>query len=204
MTPVKNIIFDLGGVLLDIDPAKTNAAFEKLGIANFKNNYSLHKADSLFDDLETGKASELDFYNGIRNIDNNDLSNRDIEAAWNALLLDFRVESLSWIKQNASKYNFFLLSNTNGIHQKAFYNHFTQQTGQLNFDAYFTKAYYSHQIGLRKPNAAIYNFLLADAGIKAEESIFIDDLLKNIEAAAAAGLQTHHLLPHQRIENLGL
>ncbi len=204
MTTIKNIIFDLGGVLLDIEPAKTNAAFEQLGIADFKNNYSLHQADSLFDDLETGRADEATFYNGIRNIGSNTLTNGDIEAAWNALLLDFRMGSLSWINSNKTKYNFFLLSNTNAIHQKAFYRHFTLQTGLPDFNACFTKAYYSHQIGLRKPDAAIYNFVLANAGIAAAETIFIDDLLKNIEAATAAGLQTHHLQPHERIENLGL
>lgn len=204
MHTIKNIVLDLGGVLLNIDTAKTNAAFEQLGINDFKNNYSLHKADQLFDNLETGKTSETEFYEGIRSISKRPLSDDAIRDAWNALLLDFRAESLGWMKKNADRYTFFLLSNTNSIHHAAFHKSFTVQTGQANFDDYFKKAYYSHQAGLRKPEKELYLHLLQDAGIHAAETLFIDDLLKNIEAAAAVGIRTHHLLPNERIEGLGL
>ncbi len=204
MSTIKNIVFDLGGVLLNIDPEQTNLAFEKLGIPDFKNNYSLHKADPLFDNLETGKTTEQEFYNGIRHICNKDISDDDIRAAWNALLLDFRTGSLEWMEKNAARYNFYLLSNTNHIHHVAFTNHFKKQTGKHNFDDYFTKAYYSHNVGLRKPDAAIFEFILNDAGITANETLFIDDLLKNIEAAAALNIKIHHLLADERIERLGL
>lgn len=204
MNTIKNIVFDLGGVLLNIDTAKTNEAFEKLGVPDFKNNYSLHKADKLFDNLETGQVSEAAFFDGIRSISNTGLTDDDIRNAWNALLLGFRIESLRWIEANASRYNFYLLSNTNSIHHSSFHKSFTQQTGQENFDNYFTKAYYSHLVGLRKPDREIYLYLLNDASITAHETIFIDDLLKNIETAAATGIKTHHLLPAERIESLGL
>lgn len=204
MSNIKNIVFDLGGVLLNIDPEQTNLAFEKLGILDFKNNYSLHKADPLFDNLETSKTTEDNFYKGIRQICNKDISDADIKNAWNALLLDFRTESLNWMETNADRFNFYLLSNTNHIHHVCFSEHFKQQTGKPNFDDYFTKAYYSHQVGLRKPDAAIFEFILNNAGIAAAETLFIDDLLKNIEAANAVGIKTHHLQADERIENLGL
>lgn len=204
MSTIKNIVFDLGGVLLNIDPALTNAAFAKLGIPDFQNNYSLHKADPLFDNLETGHTKEAAFYNGIRQICNKDLSDTEIRNAWNALLLDFRVESLNWMEANNSRFNFYLLSNTNHIHHVCFSEHFKKQTGKNNFNDYFTKAYYSHEVGLRKPDAAVFEFILNDAGIAAAETLFIDDLLKNIEAAKAVGIKTHHLLADERIENLGL
>jgi glucose-1-phosphatase len=204
MSTIKNIVFDLGGVLLNIDTGKTNDAFEQLGIKDFKNNYSLHKADKLFDNLETGHVDEAAFYEGIRSISNSTLSNDAIRTAWNALLLDFREGSLEWMDKNADRFRFFLLSNTNAIHHTAFHKSFTEQTGRKNFDDYFTRAYYSHQVGLRKPEKEIYVHLLQDAGLDAAETIFIDDLLKNIEAAAALGIKTHHLQPGEYIEDLGL
>ncbi len=197
-------MFDLGGVLLDIDLTKTEAAFDKLGIKDFKNNYSLNKADKLFDNLETGKITDADFYNGIRSISSVSLTDEAIRNAWNALLLNFRVGSLQWMEQNAHRFNFYLLSNTNHIHHVCFSEHFKKQTGKANFDDYFTKAYYSHHVGLRKPDASIFEFVLSDAGIAANETLFIDDLLKNIEAAAAVGIKTHHLKAGERVEDLGL
>jgi putative hydrolase of the HAD superfamily len=204
MRTIKNIIFDLGGVLLDIDTGKTNDAFEKLGIKDFKNNYSLHKADTLFDDLEMGKLSDASFYEGIRSISKISLTDTEIKNAWNALLLDFRTQSLQCLEAIAGKYKLYLLSNTNSIHHIAFSQSFTKQTGKQNFDDYFTKAYYSHQVGLRKPGKEIYDFVLQDAGIIAAETLFIDDLLKNIEGAALQGIHTHHLQPDERIEHLEL
>jgi glucose-1-phosphatase len=204
MADIKNIVFDLGGVLLNIDTTKTDAAFEKLGLKDFKNNYSMHKADKLFDNLETGHVDDTAFYDGIRGINNNKLTDDEIKNAWNALLLDFRNESLQWIENNRGHFNFYLLSNTNSIHHTSFHKTFTEQTGKNNFDDYFTKAFYSFAVGLRKPEKEIYQHLLSDTGITAGETLFIDDLLKNIEAAAALGINTHHLLPHERIENLGL
>jgi len=194
----------LGGVLLDIDTGKTNAAFEQLGLKDFKNNYTLNKADDLFDNLEMGRITELEFYNGIRTISQLPLHDTDIKDAWNALLLNFRTESLQYLEQLAAKYQLFLLSNTNSIHHSAFMQSFYELSGGKFFDDYFTKAYYSQQIGLRKPNQAIYNFVLQDSGITAAETLFIDDLLKNIEGASSVGLRTHHLLPFERIEGLNL
>jgi glucose-1-phosphatase len=204
MSHIKNIVFDLGGVLLDIDPALTHTAFEKLGIKDFKNNYSLNKADKLFDKLETGHVTEPAFYDAIRLLSNTQLSDEAIKNAWNALLLNFRAGSLQWMEQNSHRFNFYLLSNTNHIHHVCFSEHFKKQTGKPNFDDYFTKAYYSHDVGLRKPDASIFEFVLSDAGIAANETLFIDDLLKNIEAANAVGIKTHHLLEDERIETLGL
>jgi glucose-1-phosphatase len=204
MAKIKNVIFDLGGVLLDIDTTKTDAAFEQLGIKEFKNNYSLHKADSLFNDLETGKITETDFYNGIRNISQTQLTDAAIRDAWNALLLDFRTSSLEFLEQIAHQYNLYLLSNTNSIHITAFTEIFRQTVGKTSFDGYFNKAYYSCKIGLRKPEEAIYTYVLKDAGINPAETLFVDDLIYNITAAKTLGIQTHHLQPHERIEGINL
>ncbi len=201
---IKNIIFDLGGVLLNIDTSKTSEAFEKLGVKEFEKKYSLNKADKLFDDLEKGKVSETGFFNTVRTISELPLLDDEIRDAWNALLLDFRTGSLDLLKQLKHRYSLYLLSNTNSIHHKAFHEAFREQTGENNFDDHFTKAYYSHHTGLRKPEAAIYRLVLQDAGIIPGETLFIDDLLKNIETARSLGMHTHQLQPGETIEDLGL
>ncbi|MEY2918593.1 MAG: hypothetical protein RIS73_2307 [Bacteroidota bacterium] len=204
MNNIKNIIFDLGNVLLDIDYNKTIEAFEEIGFKNFKSNYSPYKMDMLFENLETGKISEDVFYKSIKAISNAPLSTLQIQAAWNALFLDFRIESLTFLKQISSKYNLYLLSNTNSIHLTAFNEIFKRNIGETGLDSYFVKAYYSNIIGLRKPEKEAYNFVLNDANIIAAETLFIDDLANNIEGAKEVGIITHQLLPGERIEKLHL
>jgi glucose-1-phosphatase len=204
MNNIKNIIFDLGVVLLNIDTAKTEEAFEKLGVKNFQESYSLGKADLLFDELEKGKLQENEFYEAIRKHTRLDLQDNEIRDAWNALLLDFRTSSLDHLKTLKDKYRLYLLSNTNRIHHKAFHESFKKQTGEKDFDDHFIKAYYSHNTGFRKPEKEIYEFVLKDSGIMPGETLFIDDLPKNIEAASVLGIHTHLLLPGEKIEELGL
>ncbi|MBS1509404.1 MAG: HAD family phosphatase [Bacteroidetes bacterium] len=203
MATIKNIIFDLGGVLLDIDVKKTHQAFEQLGIPDFSGNfYTLHHLNTLFEDLETGKISNGEFYDQFRHSSATHLSNEQIRDAWNALLLGFRESSLNFMEQLAGQYHLYLLSNTNSIHHDYFSDQYRALTRREKFENHFTKAYYSHQVKLRKPNADIYEYVLADAGINAGESLFIDDLAKNVDAANALGIQTHQLLPGERIETL--
>ncbi len=199
---IKNIIFDLGAVLLNIDYNKTSDAFKQLGYTDFEKMYSQFKGNNIFDNLETGHLSKSEFYKYMLGEGTGLISEDEVAAAWNAMLLDFRTESLAFLKQLSKKYKLFLLSNTNEIHKTAFDIIYTKQVGEGSFDEFFTKAYYSHKVGLRKPNEDIFNFILEDAGIKPEETMFIDDLAANIETAARLGFKTHRMLPGERIENL--
>lgn len=202
MATTKNIIFDLGGVLLDIDFQKSIDAFKALGIENFEEMFSQFKADALFEKLETGKITEADFYATIKQRTSLIISDNDIDLAWNALILHFRAESLDILEKLADRYNLYLLSNTNSIHLKCFKELFTIETGKTSLDVYFNKAWYSNEIGLRKPGTEIFEFVLEEENLKAEESLFIDDTLINIETAQKMGFKTHHLLPTERIERL--
>lgn len=202
MAQTKNIIFDLGGVLLNLDFQKTIDAFERLGLIDFENMFSQFKADELFEKLETGRLTEADFYAAVKSRTEKTITEAEIDHAWNALILDFRIESLALLEQLAAGYKLFLLSNTNSIHLKYFKNLFTNQTGKPLLDGYFSKAWYSNEVGLRKPGAEIFEFALKDAGLRADESLFIDDTLINIETARKLGFKTHHLLPTERIELL--
>jgi len=204
MNAVKNIIFDLGGVLLNIDYNKTSEAFKKLGATDFDSFYSQQGANQLFEELETGYISETDFYDSMQNHCHPGTTHEQIKVAWNAILLDFRNDSLQYLSSLNDRYNLFLLSNTNIIHQTEFNKIYARQTGNLSFDDFFTGAYYSHLIHQRKPYPTTYNFVLQQAGINAEETLFIDDSKVNIDGAQEAGLNTHWLLTGEKIESLNL
>ncbi len=202
MPQTKNIIFDLGGVLLNINYHKTLQAFKDLGYTNFDEMYSQYTADALFEDLETGKVSADDFYNKLLKGKEAHITKQQLAHAWNNMLLDFRTSSLQFLKELSKEFQIFLLSNTNEIHLAAFDEILKEQTGLQSIDGFFKKAYYSHRVNLRKPNKNIFEFVLQDAGITAEETLFIDDSWNNIETAAAMGFKTHLLLPGETIEQL--
>jgi putative hydrolase of the HAD superfamily len=204
MAPIKNIIFDLGGVFIQIDYPKTEAAFIAAGVTDFTALYSQHHAGPLFEHLETGKISPKEFYDQFRLASGHDLTDEHIEQCWNAMLGDFFPAALDWLEKISKQYRIFLYSNTNAIHYKAFSTAFTKQTGKKSFDDYFITAYYSHTFGLRKPYADSYSALLQKENLLAAETLFIDDTAVNIEGAKQAGLQTIHLVAPQKVELLSL
>ena len=200
--PLKNILFDMGNVLFSIDYKKTEDAFVALGYGNFSEMYSQFTADDLFEKLETGNISTDEFYTKMIAAHPKEINEEQITTAWNGMLLHWRMESLAFLKTLAKDYNLYLLSNTNEIHLTAVNNLLLQQTGKESIDDLFTKAYYSHKINFRKPNKDVYEFIAKDAGIDPEETLFIDDLENNIEAAAQVGYKTHLLLANETIEGL--
>ncbi len=202
MATIKNIIFDLGGVLLNIDYNKTISAFKELGIENFEEMFSQFHVDKLFEKLETGRISENDFYETVKKRIPGPVSNDQVETAWNAMILDFRKESLAYLEKLSGNYALFLLSNTNSIHLKHFQQVFTRETGQPSLDKYFTTCWYSNIIGLRKPNKEVYEYVLKDKNLNAAETFFVDDTIDNIRAAMELGIKSHLVLPHERIENI--
>ncbi len=204
MQNIKNIIFDLGGVILNIDFKQTELAFAKLGVGNFNAHYTLQTSTPLFHDLETGAIAPEFFYDKLRELLQLPLSNEQIKNAWNALLLNFPKERIEWLKQIKTKYKIYLLSNTNQIHYDAFIQLYNQQINDGNFNDLFIKAYYSHEIKLRKPSKESFEFVLKQENLIAAETAFIDDLLPNIEAAKQVGLQTIYLPTPKTILELDL
>lgn len=201
---VKNIIFDLGGVLLNIDFAKTEAAFKELGVNDFHEMFTQHHANDLFIQLETGALTELEFYEAFRSAAGVNLGNEQIKQAWNALLLDFRIPTLEWLDRIKNRHRIFLFSNTNQIHHDAFHASYQEQTGRNDFDSYFVKAYYSQHMGMRKPDLAPFLRIAEEQGLQVEETLFIDDTIKNVEAARAAGMLAHHLVWPETLPDLPL
>lgn len=204
MKNITAIIFDLGGVLLDIDYQKTKLAFENLGAKEFDEMYSQADADPLFQRLETGKVSEEDFHKAIKPFLHKDTTTLDINSAWNAMLLDFRKESLNELKTLKKRYKLYLLSNTNYIHLQEFKKIYKQTVDDVPFESLFDKVYYSHELGLRKPNVEPFQYVIKENNLIPAETLFIDDSLQNVQGAILAGLQGLHFTPDMKVETLGL
>ena len=199
---IKNIIFDFGGVLFDIDYFKSEEAFKMLGFEHFEEMYSQYKASTLFADLETGKISSEDFLAKLKAAGPDGLSEEDLITAWCAMLLGYRKKSFRFLQDLAADYNIYLLSNTNIIHY-----HFFQPLAQAelplkSLEQYFTKAWYSHEIGFRKPNADVFEFIIADGKLEPRETLFVEDTEINLPPARELGIKTHLLKAGEKIEDI--
>lgn len=203
MKNIRNIIFDLGGVLFNINFSLTEKAFTKLGVKDFSSFFTQFHSNDLFVKLETGVDEDM-FYDDFRAATGLGVSNDEIRDAWNALLIDFRMESIDVLPELKNRYNLFLLSNTNEIHLQEFQRRYRTLFAESSFDELFHAAYYSHRIGYRKPNTSAFEFVLGKHQLVPAETLFIDDSIHNIEAAQKLGIQTIHLLPGMKIEELGL
>ena len=199
MATTKNLIFDLGNVLYDIDFVKMYKAFDDLGIPNFENHFTLNKSDQIFFDLEKGLITESEFCKGFNAMYGLNLGDTQIIAAWNALLVGYRKESIDWVKAHNQAYPTFLYSNTNQIHYDFFIPQFAQEMGG-NFENLFKTPYFSHKMGQRKPDPASFVYILEKEGLVAGETLFIDDNEPNVIAAASVGMQVLYLQPGMRVE----
>lgn len=204
MVPIKNILFDLGGIFINLDFSLTEIAFRNLGVTQFSEMFTQHHSNPLFEKLETGKLSETEFYENFRKQSGTNLTDKQIRTAWNALLLDFPPERLEWLNRIRQQYAVYLFSNTNIIHYQAFMEIYLQAAGKDDFNSLFRKAYYSHELGLRKPYPESFTQILTEQGLVPEETLFIDDTLKNIETARNLGMQTIHLVAPQSLLDLPL
>ncbi|AWO01428.1 hypothetical protein DLD77_06845 [Chitinophaga alhagiae] len=193
MQGIKNIIFDLGGVLLNINYQLTNKAFTDLGVKNFTELYSQFHANALFEDLETGRVSDEDFIEQLRPHIPGEVTSQQIIDAWNAMLLDFPLARLQLLQQLRLHCNLYLLSNTNAIHLREVNKILERSRGIPSLGAFFDKSYYSHLIGFRKPEKEAYQVILDENHLRPEETLFIDDTLPNVDAASHLGIQVIHL-----------
>lgn len=193
MAKIKNIIFDLGGVLLDIDYQRTEKAFIDLGCRDFHSLYSQAKQNSLFDDFEEGKIEEAAFFYKLKELAGIDVSFKDLKDAWNAMLLGFPERNYDLLKSLQGKYHLFLLSNTNQTHIQAFTKLIEKVCPLHNFEGLFDKLYYSNIIHLKKPNAAPFLKILLENQLSADETLFIDDSIQHVKGAAKTGIKAQWL-----------
>lgn len=199
---IKNIIFDLGGVILNISFENALQEFRKLGFTDIDKFFTEFSQTPLFNNWDKGLTSPQDFREGIRKISGLSLSDEEINMAWNAIVVDIPAERIELLKVLKKKYRTFLLSNTNEIHLEYLFNYAYEKFGIKNFGELFEKPYYSCRVHMRKPDNEIYTFALNDSNLKASETLFIDDSQTNIEAAEKLGIQCFCIKKEESIVEL--
>jgi len=201
VNPIRNIIFDLGGVILNINPQLTVEAFRSLGWRNFYEENNQSRGKELFYSLESGSSSPEVFRDNVRKMIDIQRNDEEIDAAWAAMILDIPADRIRYLEELKKSYRLFLLSNTNEIHRIKFHRDFETDFGYSLYDL-FEHNFYSHEMGMRKPNPQIYIQALTEAGLEPEETLFIDDMEENIEAAKTTGMKVLHIQPGTLMECL--
>jgi glucose-1-phosphatase len=190
---VKNLVFDLGGVIINLSLQKAYKAFSALSQLSEEEVTMLAKTRNEFLLYETGALTDAEFRNFIRESMNIQASDSEIDFAWNAMLLNIPMERLNVLLQLRQRYTVILLSNTNEIHKQAFTKILFTTTKGLAFNTYFHTEYYSHHMAMRKPDEAIYEFVLKQNNLKANQTLFFDDTQTNLDGAGRVGIQTFHV-----------
>ena len=196
---IKNIIFDLGGVLFDLDGLETEKFFTNQGVKNIKEKFSKIIISDWFRDFEIGKISPDKFRQEFNKICEINLNQETFNVGWSAMLTGYPKENQEFLEKISQNFNLYVLSNTNETHVE-----FLEQMAKWR-KGLFKKIYYSNEIHLRKPDKECFLFVLNDAGITPEETLFIDDRQDNIESAKLLGINTIHLTKrnelYQQVEN---
>ena len=196
LSNIDAIIFDLGGVIINIDYERTIQKFSQISGFDASQLYTQRRQTQLFDQYETGQISSEQFRAGLRLLLNApDVTDRALDDAWNAMLLDIPTQRIEWLQGMGCTNRIFLLSNTNAIHKDAFDQIFSATFGGSipTLAGLFERSYFSHLMGDRKPNPSIFNTIIAEQGLIPSRTLFIDDSIQHIEGAQSVGLQTLHL-----------
>ena len=199
---IKNIIFDLGGVIINLSVEKTHQAFAALsGLSLYEIDRIVHQG-AFFHEYEMGLISDSDFRNHLRHSLTLSIDDSQLDRAWNAMLLDIPMARIRLLEQLKGEFNLYLLSNTNNIHLECFNQQVHQLTGYPTLDQYFNQAYYSHLLKMRKPNVEIYEYVLRENDLRPHETIFLDDNKDNLVGAGKAGINTFHVQHPDQIFSL--
>ncbi len=189
----KNIIFDLGGVIINLDESRTISAFaaiSKLPYTSVENSI-LHS--EYYKKYEKGLLDDDQFRTAIRKEFQIEATDQQIDECMNAMLLDIPVERIELLKSLRSSFRLFLLSNTNNIHLNKFNSIFKQNIGGEYIDECFDKAYYSHRVNMRKPDMEIYQLIINENDLDPIGTLFLDDNESNLKGAQALGINTFHI-----------
>lgn len=198
---IRNIIFDLGGVLLNIEPVRTGEALTRMGVANMKAVHE-HLLDiRLYDRYDSGRCSDTGFREEVRQACGIALTDEQVDMAWNALLLDFPEARAKMLHEIRGYYRVYLLSNTNAIHFRSYTAAFRERYGEELPDL-FDQLFLSYELGCHKPDPEIFEKVLALGGFKPEETLFIDDSLANAVAATRSGMVAIHLAEGMEVSGL--
>ncbi len=193
---ITTLLFDFGGVLVDLDKQLCINAFAKLGIKNVDSLISKFTQSGLFLSLEKGDISGNEFRDELRKLTVEKLSDEQIDTAWNSFLISIPEYKLEMLEELRKKYRILMLSNTNEIHFEQVAKSEFRKKG-LNLNDYFDKCYLSYELGMAKPNKDIYLHILETEKISANQILFIDDGEVNIKIAKELGFETYLAKDHE-------
>ena len=196
---IKTIIFDLGGVVLNLDVNRTLQAFARLANVPVDKLIEHNTYDDIFHAYEMGRISTNSFLERMKQLFPGETTDEQVIDAWNAMLLDLPLDRLAHLERLRSNYKTIILSNTNELHLEAFNQIIAEATSGNKLSDYFDTVYYSHEMGMRKPNSDIFEFVLSEHGLRADETLFIDDMIQNIEGARSVGLETWHMTDQSKL-----
>ena len=182
---IENIVFDFGGVLIDLDFNRILDAFRKIGFDDIDNQLQAYEREGIFQKFELGEITANDFRIAIREKSNISLTDSDIDCLWNLMLVEIPSEKLDFILNLRNDYNVYLLSNTNSIHWN-----------------YACKKAFTYEMHLAKPDKAIYEKMLSESMLIPEKTLFIDDSEANCNIAKQLGIQTYHYQIGEKLSNI--
>lgn len=203
MQNIDTIIFDLGGVILTLDMLRAEKDFTALGVKDYNTLFRNGNVSSFFKEYEIGKINDAEFLDSLRDLADLPLADEDLVSSWNAMLGVFPPERIELLKRLKTRFRLFLFSNTNALHAEAFRKRYAETFGE-DFDNLFEKIYYSHVLGMRKPDPSAFQFIVDENELDPERTLFIDDSLPNVEGAESIGIKTIYLKPGTTILDLGL
>lgn len=187
---IKNIVFDLGGVIMDLDTDRAVSRFVEIGVKNAPELVNAYQQKGVFLELEEGLADRETFCKKLSEYTGKEISDEEALNAWRGFITDIPQYKLDYILDLRSKYKLYLLSNTNPfILEWARTSSFTEAGRPIT--AYFDKIYASYEVGITKPNKEIFEFMLKDSGMIPSETLFIDDGIRNVEMASSMGIVTY-------------
>lgn len=190
MADIKNIIFDFGGVIINIDFMRSIRAFIDLGIENFDHLYGKAAQSDLFDDLDCGRIDADTFRNEILQMLPPGTTHQQVDEAWNAILVSLPSGRIRLVEEVRKHYKTCLLSNTNIIHYPVYSQWIREATGYQGLEALFDKVFLSFELGMRKPDPAFFEYVIRTCNFVPEETLFIDDSIQNLPPAESCGLKT--------------
>ncbi len=188
---------------MDLDFSKTHREFSRLCRIPVEELKGKIHTSPFFNEYEKGLISDEEFRNHMRAfLSYSKATDQEIDSAWNALLLNITKERYALLNELKSRYKTFLLSNTNNIHLQAVNEIVLKTSGEKTLDPFFHKAYFSHLMKMRKPDQKIFKSILKENNLNPSETLFMDDILENIEGAKSVGIQTIHITSTNQILSL--
>lgn len=201
VSAIRNIIFDLGGVILNINTQLTLDALKRLGWKIASEENIISEIRDVFVELEKGLIPTPYFRDYVRRLTGSAADDEEIDNAWAAMILDIPSDWVNYLQKLRSRYRLFLLSNTNEIHIAKFHREFEQYYG-YPFSSLFERVHYSCTMGKRKPDPAIFLQVLEENRLIASETLFIDDVEQNVKSAESVGMKGLYIQPGTLLEAL--